>query len=403
MSDSRTIRLVADIIEANSNRRFIVVSAPGIGDEYNYKITDMLYRCFDKNGSERIELFNTIIDRFCCLAHDLIPYDDITYIIDRYRQILDTTERVDDIVAMGEHLTAYILSKYIGYDFIDSRDIICFDKIGCIDIEQSIKKSRKELQNHANAVIPGFYGLDSDGQTTLFTRGGSDVTGSLIARALRSEIYENWTDVSGYYTVDPKIVDNPHKIEKLNFDELRRLSLWSSSVLHRDTVLPLIGSDTVINIRNTFAMDDAGTSIYPLIDCGQMIIGIGGRRGLKYISIKRVNISIDSELIASIKDIEYISFVADNMEIICRNIPKRITDIGSIIYGDIAVISIIIRDINNTIALSIRALSLLLDKQIEVKLIFRGINDSDILIVVNDSDYIDAVRVLYRGLIDDIR
>lgn len=402
MRNSRTIRLVSDIIEANTHRKFIVVSAPGVGDEYNYKVTDMLYRCFDSKGNERVKLFNTVVGRFCILANELIPDEDISFIIDNYRQALDTTERVDDIVAMGEHLTAYILSKYIGYDFIDSRDIVCFDRIGCVDIEQSIKKSREKLKSHANAVIPGFYGLDSYGRTTLFTRGGSDVTGALIARAVGADTYENWTDVSGYFTVDPTIIDDPLKIERLSFDELRRLSIWSSSVLHRDTVLPLIGSDTVINIRNTFATDDSGTFIYSSVNNGQNIIGIGGKRGLKLLSIEKENIK-DDYSISTFRDIDYISCVADRLDMICRDVPLCLTDTNSIAYGDIAVISLVIRDVNKAMDLSIRAFSLLLDKQIEIKTIFRGVNDSDLLIAVNDSDYIDAVRVLYRGLIDDIR
>ncbi len=402
MSDSRTIRLVADIIEVNRDRKYIVVSAPGIGDYYNYKVTDMLYKCFDIKGNERIKFFNMVVDRFCLLVNELIPDEDVSFIIDKYRRVLDSAERVDDIVAMGEHLTAYILAKFIGYDFIDSRDIICFDRSGCVDIEQSIRKSREKLKNHANAVIPGFYGLNPKGQTTLFTRGGSDVSGALIARAVGAEIYENWTDVSGYYAVDPFIVDNPHKIGKLNLDELRRLSIWSSSVLHRDTVLPLIGYDTVINIRNTFATDDLGTLIYPAIDNGQTIIGIGGKSGLKLLSIEQVSIYRDDYSISSFKNIEYISYVADRLDIICRDVPQWLTDINIKIY-DIAVISIVIRDVNETMVLSIRALSLLLDKHIEIKMIFRGVNDSDLLIAVDDSNYIDAVRVLYRGLIDDIR
>lgn len=406
MSGCSTIKRVADIIGANGARRYIVVSAPGVGNGYRYKVTDMLYRCFNAIGSERVELFNTVVDRFYHIANELIPYDDITFIIDKYRAELDRSERVDDIVAMGEHLSAYILAKYISFDFVDSRELVCFDELGKLDIEHSIESTCKNLKKHTNAVISGFYGRDIKGRTTLLTRGGSDVTGALVSRAVQADIYENWSDVSGYYMVDPTIINEPIKIESLSYDELRRLSVWSSSVIHRDTILPLIGSKTIINVRNSFSPDDKGTEIYPSIEKKGEVIGIGGKRHLRYLSIEKICVANEiSALGEFINKIEYCSCLSDRIDLIGIDITeqKYCFDSDSISCGDISVISIIIGKNGNINKLSIKALTLLLDNQIEVKMIHIGVNCNDILIAVDDKDYIDAVKMLYQGLIDDIR
>lgn len=406
MSGCSAIKRVADIIGANGDRRYIVVSAPGVGNGYRYKITDMLYKCFNSVGSERVSIFNTIVDRFCDIANELIPYDDITFIIDKYRAKLENAERVDEIVAMGEHLSAYILAKYVGFGFVDSRELVCFDEFGKLDIEHSIESTYKELKKHTNAVISGFYGRDIKGRTTLLTRGGSDVTGALVSRAVNADIYENWSDVSGYYSVDPTIINEPMKIKMLSYDELRRLSVWSSSVIHRDTILPLLGSKTVINVRNSFSPADNGTAIYPSIETKREVIGIGGKRHLRYLSVEKMGISNEiSTLGELINKIEYFSLLSDRIDMIGEDITEKkcVFDSDSLSFGDISVISIIIGKNGNKNELSIRASTLLLDEHIEVKMMHIGVNGSDILIAVDDKDYIDAVKVLYQGLIDDIR
>ena len=293
MASGETIKKVADIIRSDERRKYIVVSAPGKRFKEDIKITDSLLNAYAecKKGKKLSSLLQPIFDRFNGIAKDLGIEDkvDLAAVFEEIEAGVVASPIPDYAAAQGERLSAMLLAAYLGYEFLDAREIIRFADNGQFNAEYTNDLARKRLQDvTTGVVIPGFYGSTSSGQIRTFSRGGSDVTGAIIARAVKAEIYENWTDVNGFLTADPRIVENPKPIPELSYRELRELSYMGANVLHPESIFPVRKANIPINIKNTFDPENPGTMILPgVLQHERLITGIAGKKGFVSILIEK--------------------------------------------------------------------------------------------------------------------
>ncbi len=284
LADAKHFKMVKDIITSDKARRFIVPSAPGKRSDNDDKVTDMLYHCQEKAAAHEDfhDIFAKIIERFESIRIELNIKAKLS---EEYENIYNKIQKGvgrDYTASRGEYLCGKLLSGYLGFDFIDPVEYIKFGNDGIFDSEISNKLLSCELNKHENCVIPGFYGSDSSGNIRTFPRGGSDITGSITARAINADIYENWTDVDGILTADPKIIPYARTISSLTYRELRELSYMGANVLHEDTTLPIRLAGIPINLRNTANPNGFGTMIVSTLPDGEgeTIAGISGKSGL---------------------------------------------------------------------------------------------------------------------------
>ena len=292
LADAEHFRRVAEIVKADPNRRFVVPSAPGKRFSDDVKVTDMLYRCYEmvKNHEDITEYFQNISKRYTEIIEELGLDFDISGELDYVRDAILHHSGRDFAASRGEYLNSLILAKYLKFDFIDAESVIFFRDNGMFDEEKTNEEMTKELAQHKYAVIPGFYGVMPNGTIKTFSRGGSDITGSIVARAANAELYENWTDVSGFLMADPRIIDNPVPIKTITYRELRELSYMGATVLHEDAIFPVRNAGIPINIRNTNAPADAGTMIVSSTgeyDKERVITGVAGKKGFSVIIIEK--------------------------------------------------------------------------------------------------------------------
>lgn len=292
LANAEQFKKVIDILKADPQRRYAVPSAPGKRFSGDDKITDLLYKCHDiaTAGKSIDQVFDIIRSRYINIAQDLgldySPEEELEQI----RRNIQKGERRDYVASRGEYLNGLILAHALKWDFIDAADVIFFDQNGIFDSEKTNEAMAERLAKHAYAVIPGFYGRRADGGVKTFSRGGSDITGSIVARAVNAELYENWTDVSGFMVADPRIVDNPAIIRTVSYRELRELSYMGATVLHEDAIFPVSHCGIPINIKNTNHPEDKGTMI--VSDNGGdirdgVVTGIAGRKDFTVITLEK--------------------------------------------------------------------------------------------------------------------
>ena len=263
LADAEHFRQVASIIKADPARRYVVPSAPGKRFKEDTKVTDMLYACYEKirNHENIDELYDQIKARYNGIIAYLGLDFDIIGELEYVKNAMMHRSGRDFAASRGEYLNGLILSKYLGYSFIDAENVIFFRDNGTFDEEKTNRVLAEELMQYKNAVIPGFYGVMPNGTIKTFSRGGSDITGSIVARAAQADLYENWTDVSGFMMGDPRVLDNPCPIETITYRELRELSYMGATVLHEDAIFPVRYAGIPINIRNTNHPGEPGTMI----------------------------------------------------------------------------------------------------------------------------------------------
>ena len=271
---------VGKIIHADKERRYVVPSAPGKRNSKDTKVTDMLYACYDlveKDEDFRVMLMK-IKDRYDTIINGLNLKLSLEEEFKKISENFKNKAGVDYAASRGEYLNGIIMANYLGYEFVDAAEVIVFREDGSFDMEKTTEVLGERLKEMENAVIPGFYGATEDGTVVTFSRGGSDVTGSLVAQAVQADLYENWTDVSGFLIADPRIVKNSKSIETITYKELRELSYMGASVLHEDAIFPVRKAGIPINIKNTNAPQDKGTLIVEATCCQPKytITGIAG-------------------------------------------------------------------------------------------------------------------------------
>ena len=421
VADAGQFRKIREIVEANPERRFIVVSAPGKRFPEDVKVTDLLLACYEKAaaGQSFAAEFEQIRQRFRAIIDGLkmdFPLDSELEIL---RNSLLTEPMKDYTASRGEYLTARIMSKYLGFTFVDPAWCVCFDQDGQLNAPMTSRTMRASLLPLNRAVIAGFYGADMIGTIRTFERGGSDITGSLAACAVSADLYENWTDVSGLYAADPRIVENPETVSYMSYRELRTLSYMGASVLHSDAVLSASELEIPINIRNTNKPEDPGTMIVRHLPKGvtkKPVTGVSGRKGMSLIQIEKVMVSDGSGFSALMLDIlkeralpfEYCLTGIDSITLVIRTdlLAPCKDDLFDEIRETLNPDFISLRDNLSLIAVTgekatessdanVRVLEKLTEEGIEISTINQGAGKLNLLIGVPEDRYEDAIKAIY--------
>jgi len=422
VADSRQFQKVKAIVESDPDRKYIVVSAPGRLSSESSKITDLLY-LLDAHRQYHVDasvLTKMIADRYGEIKNALqIDYpveEELEAFFSKYKKMSQA-----EIVSRGEYFCARLMAAYLGYDFIDAKDVICFNHDKTVDFEKTSEALRRQMIGHPRFVFPGFYGADENGRIILFPRGGGDISGAVLARCVEADIYENWTDVSGFLTADPRIVKDPKPITNITYSELRELSYMGAGVLNEETVFPVRDSDIPIHILNTNRPQDPGTVIRERIEeKGPPVTGIAGKRGFtsifiykhnmsgeigyirkvlsvfeKYgVSIEHIPTGIDSfNLVVNEQDVEEDLYAILN-EILQQYEPDEIrTESG------LAMVSTVGRSMSNTPGVSGRLFSALGDNDINIKMIAQNSDEINITICVEDKDFKKTIQIIYDTFI----
>lgn len=426
LSSGEQFRKVASIVKADPERRYVVPSAPGKRFDGDTKVTDMLYECYDLmlNDLDYSSVFGAVKERYNLIIADLgidLSLEKEYAVID---SIISHRASRDYVASRGEYLNGMILAAYLGFDFIDAADVVFFNDKGILDSEKTNNAMKAELEKHKYAVIPGFYGSDAEGSIKTFTRGGSDITGSIVARAVEADIYENWTDVSGFKMADPRIVKDPKTIGTITYSELRELAYMGATVLHEDAVFPVRLSGIPINIRNTNAPEEEGTMI--VIDGAAKssrneITGIAGKKGFSVINI--VKDMMNSEVgfgrrTLSILEKHRISFehipsgidsmgiivsssvLAPSRNAIVREISQDIVPDMIYIEDGIALVAVVGRGMVSSVGIAARVFKAIGDAGINIRMIDQGSTENNIIIGIKEKDFEDTIRAIYAEFDD---
>ena len=425
LADAEHFRQVADIIKADPSRRFVVASAPGKRFSADIKVTDMLYTCYNmiRNHEDITEYYQKIKDRYNGIIADLGLNFDISGELEYVKNAMMLRSGRDYAASRGEYLNSIILAKYLGFDFIDAENVIYFKENSTFDEEKTNEAMTEELKKHKNAVIPGFYGIMPNGTIKTFSRGGSDITGSIVARAASADLYENWTDVSGFMMADPRIIENPCPISTITYRELRELSYMGATVLHEDAIFPVQKAGIPINIRNTNRPEDNGTMIVASTDSydkEHIITGIAGKKGFSVINIEKDlmhnEIGFCSRIFECLEDneisFEHIPSGIDTMSIIIATASlegkkeklitslQRNTKADSITVDDgLALIAVVGRGMKEAKGTAARVFMAASNADVNIKMIDQGSSELNIIIGVEESDYENALRAIYSEIV----
>ena len=425
MADANQYKKVKEIVTAEESRKVVVVSAAGKRFSGDHKITDLLYLCYAhlQYGVSSDSVFQLIKDRYVEIKNDLNLSVDIEAELYAIEKKMKKGITQDELVSRGEYLSAMLLADYLGYKFVDATEWLTFKFDGSIDTDKSYAK----LQNipyEKGIVIPGFYGIMPNANIKVMTRGGSDITGALAAAALKADVYENWTDVSGVLMADPRIVDNPKPIKHITYDELRELSYMGAQVLHEGTIFPVKKANIPLNIRNTNDPENSGTVI--MKDCDDtlndksFITGITGRHGFSIITLNKHGLSAGVGILRRIfqvferngvaieyapSGIDSFSFVMatasvkDNLYTIIGELETEIEPNKIDVIEDIAIIAVVGRNMAFKPGTSGKLFAAMGESGINIRMISQGPEERNIIVGVDSSDYEKTIRVLYDSFI----
>lgn len=419
LADAQQFKKVKDIILSQAQRKFVIPSAPGKGPEGKHKVTDLLLMCYQlvSHGLNFEEVYQMVRQRFLDIRNGLNLDIRIEEDLDQIYQDIQAGASQDYCASRGEYLNGLLLSEYLGFEFIDPSQFIYFDK-NRPKIKQDYMD--KILESQKSYVIPGFYGAGPDGQIKTLSRGGSDVTGALVAQAVNAQIYENWTDVSGVLVADPKIVPQSQIIEEISYKELRELSYMGASVLHEEAVFPVRKKEIPIRILNTNQPDDPGTLITSdkkAHASKDLITGIAGKKDYTVIRVEKTHMSEDlsfyrkllSVFEANDIQIEHMPTSVDTVSIMVASSQiesklKKVTEEIAIycdpddvvINKDLAIIAVVGRAMVNTRGSSAQLFTALADAGINIRMISQGSGELNIIVGVNNQDFEPAIQAIYK-------
>jgi aspartate kinase len=421
LASAEQFKKVGEIIHADQGRKFVVPSAPGKRYSSDTKVTDMLYDCYNvaASGGKFTDKLNAIKERY----NEIINGLELDLSLDKEFAIIKdkfAAQAGEDYAASrGEYLNGIIMANYLGYEFIDSADVIKFDETGIFDADTTDQLLGDRLSTCERAVVPGFYGSYPDGSVKTFSRGGSDITGSIVAKAVKADIYENWTDVSGFLVADPRIIKDPEAITTITYKELRELSYMGASVLHEDAIFPVRKVGIPINIRNTNAPKDKGTMIVEST-CHSpkyTITGIAGKKGFVSINIEKdmmnSEIGFGRKVLQVFEEsgisFEHVPSGIDTMTIFVHQTEfeekeqKVISDLHKAVQpdtieleSDLALIAVVGRGMKATRGTAGRIFSALAHANVNVKMIDQGSSELNIIIGVRNSDFEAAIKAIYE-------
>ena len=423
LANSDQFRKVKSIITSDKNRKFVVPSAPGKRDGKDFKITDIFYLCHEhvKQGIAFDQVFKLIEERYIDLKHDLGINVDIESHLQQVKEDLADVKSPDFAASRGEYLNGILLADFLGYEFIDSAELIKFNSYGRIDLDETEKKFKELVTDDKGYVIPGFYGSMPNGDIKTFSRGGSDMTGSIVARCAGAVLYENWTDVSGFLMADPRIVKDPKPIDKITYKELRELSYMGATVLHEDCIFPIKDVSIPINIKNTNKPEDEGTFIIsdrePVVHTGN-ITGIAGKRDFTVITIQKTLMNAEHgycRRLLSILETNGISFesmpagidsvslviadseLQDKLDTIIREIENLCSPDSIDILPNMALVATVGNGMNKAVGVSSKIFTALAQEKINIRMINQGSSEMNVIVGVENDDFKTAVTSIYKA------
>ena len=420
LANAQQFMKVGDIIRKDDARRYVVPSAPGKRYAEDVKVTDMLYQCYAK--AEAGEAFDELLNRIKSRYEEIIGGLGLELSLDgefaKIREMFENKAGTDYAASRGEYLNGIVMAAYLGFEFVDAADVIFFDKNGALDEEKTNRAIGKRLKSAEYAVIPGFYGSMPDGKIKTFSRGGSDITGSLVAKAIQADLYENWTDVPGFLIADPRIINNPEVIESITYKGLRELANMGATVLHEDAIFPVRKEGIPINIRDTNDPDQAGTMIVEST-CRRpkyTITGIAGKKGFVSMNIDKAMMNseigfgrkvlgvfeengLSFEHMPSGIDTMTVFVHADELEPkeqqVIAGIHRAVHPDSVDLESDLALIAVVGRGMKSTRGTAGRIFSALAHARVNVKMIDQGSSELNIIIGVSNSEFERAIQAIY--------
>lgn len=426
LADAGQFKKVADIIKADPCRKYIVASAPGkrFGDDI--KVTDMLYSCYEqaRSGNSFEGELKNIRSRYEDIVKGLGVEFDLDSEFETIEQHLSSAPEKDYMASRGEYLNSKILAAYLGFGFVDAADCVCFDENGHLDDDKTDDRFWETLKDREYVVVPGFYGSMPDGTIHTFSRGGSDITGSLIARAIKADMYENWTDVSGMLSADPRIVKDPRPIESISYRELRELSYMGASVMHESAVFPVRKANIPLNIRNTNRPEDRGTIIsaeMPRIPRKYKVAGIAGKKGFSAVLVETPSMNEEVGFGAHLLEIfarhnvsfEHLPTGIDTMSVVvhkdefdkARNeilddISNELNPESLYVEDGLALVAVVGMGMAYSRGTAARITRALADSRVNIKMIDQGSTEINMIFGVDEADYEVAINSIYNAIFE---
>ena len=428
LADANQFKRVAEIVKADPSRRYVVPSAPGKRFSDDIKVTDMLYTLYElvKSRADASVIdahYDKIKERYNGIIAELGLNFDLSGEYEYIKNAVLHSAGRDFAASRGEYLNGLILAKYLGFDFIDAENVIYFKDNGTFDEEKTNDMLSMELKDHKYAVIPGFYGTSPNGHIVTFSRGGSDITGSIVARAAEADIYENWTDVSGFMMADPRIIKNPHSIDTITYRELRELSYMGATVLHEDAIFPVRYAGIPINIKNTNRPEDRGTMIVSQAssyDTEHVITGIAGKKGFSVITIEKdmmnSEVGFGRKVLEALEDFsisfEHLPSGIDTMSVIVSTaaleanrervlqvITRRVKPDSLTVEDGIALIAVVGRGMVKARGTAARVCTAVSGAGVNIRMIDQGSCELNIIVGVDEDDFNTALNAIYNEFV----
>ncbi len=422
LADAGQFQKVKNILLADERRRFVVPSAPGKREEDDEKVTDMLYACHDRAAlGENVEaVFDRLRGRFLGISQALGLSLDMNAELDKVFFALQNGQTRDFAASRGEFLSGMMLANYLGWEFIDAAEVICFDNQGVFDQERTQELLSRRLAGVERAVIPGFYGSLPNGKVKTFSRGGSDISGAIVARAAAAELYENWTDVPGFLMADPRIVKRPKEISVITYRELRELAYMGATVLHDEAIFPVRAAGIPINIRNTNDPSAPGTMILRADESHVRgaITAIAGRKGFTAIAIEKnmmnAELGFGRRVLGALEEcgvsFEHLPTGIDTMTVLCAdaNLSGKIEQVIEKIrrsckpdhievISGLSLIATVGRGMVRYPGTASRLFAALADAGINIRMIDQGSSEINIITAVESADFERAVNAIYAA------
>ncbi len=424
LASAESFRQVKSIVLLDSSRKYVVPSAPGKRFPGDEKITDLLYLCHAQfsQGLEFEASFRMIEERYLGIERELGLDTDVQSELSAIRRNIENGASEDYVASRGEYLNGLLLSAYLGFTFLDAAELICFHSDGTYD-DETTQQWTQRLDQQKNVVVPGFYGRKRDGSIKTFSRGGSDITGAIVARAVQADVYENWTDVSGFLMADPRIVDNPKAIEVVTYSELRELAYMGATVLHEDSIFPVRRAHIPINVRNTNRPGDEGTMVIPdsylrYYHREGLLTGIAGHAGFTVITVYKDNMhnevgfgyrmlrvldryNISFEHVPS--GIDTMSLVIqdgklkEHLEAVLREIQRDCEPQSIELHSNMALIATVGKGMVRSQGVAARLFNALYEAGVNVRMIDQGSSEMNIIVGVESEDLNKAVKAIYHA------
>lgn len=424
MADGNVILSAAKIVNADEERRYVVVSAPGKRFSGDIKVTDLLYQCSDEYEAGNLkafeEIFLKIRARFTQIEREIGKELGMDESLDLVREEILSGAGRDYCASRGEYLAAKIMAAVLGVPFVDATEFVRFDKDGAL-CEETFAVAGEILKGYPRAVIPGFYGLGADGKVKTFSRGGGDISGAIVARSVMASLYENWTDVSGFYACDPRIVNSPRWISELSYQELRELSYMGANVLHSESIFPVKSAGIPIRICNTFRPEDAGTYIVQTSKRDvkeNLVTGVAGKKGFTSITLEKSLMNSEIGFVEKVLGVigrhgisfEHLPSGIDTMSLVIDNeylkdgiLPVLLEEIKEAVRPDkiythekIALVATVGHGMANSVGTSARLFNALSNAGINVNIIDQGSSERNIIVGVEEEDFAECIRAIYN-------